>query len=228
MTQAGYRHRIIVQDRSGSMESILAGAQSGLDEFLRGEDDAHGTGKVTVSIWDFDTEIRCVHSFELPGEVRGYQIRPRGATNLYGAVGMAIVAEGEKLTALPEDRRPEDVTVLVASDGEHNTTIEYTGQQVAAMLKRQQEEFSWRVLYMGCGAEAFAEGERMGTHHGLTVNTAHSNTGQQKAWKMSSDYLVRVPVASAAVAMGQSIDLTPEERSLGESGDEEPTRQPEG
>lgn len=222
MTQAGYRHRIIVQDRSGSMESILAGAQSGLDEFIA--DEVKTPGKVTVSLWDFDTEIRCVYSLEAPGEVRGYQIRPRGATNLYGAVGMAIVAEGEKLAALPEDQRPEDVTMLVASDGEHNTTIEYTGQQVAAMLKRQQEEFSWRVLYMGCGAEAFAEGERMGTRHGLTVNTAHSNTGQQNAWRMSSDYLARVPVASAATM--DSLDLTPEERSLGESGDDE--GQPEG
>lgn len=218
MTQAGYRHRIIVQDRSGSMgdtDEILKDAQDGLDEFIAGE--AKLPGPVTVSLWEFDTEISCVHSFAAPAELRGYQIRPRGGTNLYGAVGMAVTAEGEKLAALPEDQRPEDVAVLVASDGKHNSTHDWTGHRVAELLRQQQDDYSWRVVYMGCGEAAFREGERMGTRSGLTVNTASPGSG----WKMSSDYLSRVPVAAAFTARGQSIDLTPEERALGESGEEE-------
>jgi hypothetical protein len=216
MTQAGYRHRIIIQDRSGSMgddDDFLAGAQRGLEEFLRGA--AKAPGRVTVSLWDFDTEIRCVHSF-VPPEHAAYRIQPRGGTNLYGAVGQAVTTEGEALAALPEGERPEDVTVLVASDGKHNTTMDWTGARVKALLERQQGEYSWRVLYMGCGTEAFNEGERIGTHGGLTVNTAHSGAGQQAAWKMSGNYLDRVPVASAATM--DSYVLSDEERALGESG----------
>lgn len=218
MTQAGYRHRIIVQDRSGSMEKILDGAQDGLDEFLAGE--AKAPGKVTVSLWDFDTEIRCVASFRPPDEAAGYLIVPRYGTDLYGAVGRAVTEEGVILAALPEDERPEDITVLIASDGDHNTTVEYTGDQVKALLDRQQDEFSWRVLYMGCNQDALKEGAAIGTRGGLTVNTVGSSTGQRNAWKMSSDYLDRVPVAAAATM--DSYDLTDEERSLGESGEEHP------
>jgi hypothetical protein len=220
VTQAGYRHRVIVQDRSYSMHEILGGAQRGLDEFIEGL--AAEPGRVTVSLWDFDYQIRCVHPFETPGELRGYQIRPRGGTDLYGAVGSAVAAEGERLAAMPEAERPEDVTVLVASDGEHNTTREYTGPEVKAMLERQQEVYGWRVLYMGCGQEAFDEGGEMGTRGGLTVNTVRTDDGQRKAWKMSSDYLKRAPVAFAAAAAGE-LDLTDDERALGEgraAGDE--------
>jgi hypothetical protein len=219
MTQAGYRHRVIIQDRSGSMEKILAGAQEGLDEFLQGE--AAAPGKVTVSLWDFDTETRCVASFRPPGEVAGYLIVPRGGTNLYDAVAMAVTIEGAKLGALPEDQRPEDVTVLVASDGAHNTTVEHDGPQVRDMLGHQQAAYGWRVIYMGCNQDAFAEGAKIGARAGLTVNSVGTSTGQHNAWRMSLDYLSRVPVAAAAAARGQSADLTDEERSLGESGEEQ-------
>jgi hypothetical protein len=226
MTRKGYRHRVVIQDRSGSMEKILEGAQAGLDEFLAAEGDSHRTGKVTVSLWDFDTEIRCVHSFETPEAVRGYQIRPRGGTNLYDAVVLAVAAEGRKLAELPGDQRPEDVTVVIDSDGEHNTWVEHDGPEAKEALEHQQDAYGWRVLYMGCGQAAFDEGARIGTRSGLSVNTVSSNTGQRNAWKMSSDYLSRAPVASAAAAAG-SYDLSLEERSLGESGEEAPATEGE-
>jgi hypothetical protein len=55
----------------------------------------------------------------------------------------------------------------------------------------------------------------MGTRGGLSVNTVRSNAGQRNAYKMSSDYLARVPVASAAT--GQSVNFSDAERKLGES-----------
>lgn len=219
MTRANYRHRIIIQDRSGSMgdsAKILAGAQEGLDEFLAGETDPHRTDKVTVSLWDFDTEIRCVASFEEPEAIAdlGYRIEPRGGTNLYGAVGQAVTEEGIILGALPEDQRPADVVVLIASDGKHNSTTDWTGERTRTLLKQQQDDYAWRVIYMGCGEEAFREGDRMGTHRGLTVNSVSMRSG----YKMSSDYLSRVPYAAAAASAGglEALDLTEEERAVGE------------
>jgi hypothetical protein len=218
MTQPGYRHRIVIQDRSYSMLEILEGAQSGFREFAAGE--AAQPGKVTFSLWDFDTEIRELVSFGTPEQVRGYEIEPRGSTALYDAVGTAVVTEGTRLSALPEDERPEDVTVLVASDGEENMSQTWGAAAVRELLRMQQETYGWRVLYMGCGEAAFKEGERIGSSSGLTVNTVRSNPGQRNAWKMSSDYLGRVPVAAAAVG---SLGLTDDERALGESEEEDET-----
>jgi hypothetical protein len=196
------------------MGQILEGAQSGLDEFIAGE--AKLPGKVTVSLWDFDTEIRCVHS--LAEAVLGYKIEPRGGTAMYDAIGDAVTEEGRKLAALPEDERPEDVTMIIASDGLENRSVNYTGQQVREMLEHQQGYYKWRVIYMGCNQDALKEGAKMGTQSGLTVNTAGTNSGASRGWKMSSDYMSRVPVASAA--SGQSVFFTPKERALGESAEE--------
>ena len=195
------------------MTDILEGAQSGLEEFIASEATIPGT--VTFSLWDFDTAIRCVHSFEAPCEVRGYQIVPRGATAMYDAIGMAVTTEGGKLADMAEDDRPEDVTVILASDGLENSSQEYSGDAVKKMLDHQQEVYGWRVIYMGCNQDALKEGAKIGVHGGLSVNSVASNAGQSNAWKMSASYLRRAPVTSAVT--GQSVNFTDDERALGES-----------
>jgi hypothetical protein len=219
MTQPGYRHRILVVDRSGSISNVLTGQQSGLEEFFMSE--SRVPGKATYSLWDFDSEIRCVHSFASLEDVRGYRIEPRDMTALYDAAGDAVETEGRQLAAVPEDQRPEDVVVIISSDGQENSSRRRTGGEVKKLLELQQDTYKWRVLYLGFGAAAFAEGAKIGTRPGLTVNSVNSDTGAQNAWQMSSDYLARVPVASAAAAAGQPADLTDEERALGESGEKQ-------
>jgi hypothetical protein len=212
VTQPGYRHRIIVMDRSGSINAILAGQQSGLDEFLASE--GRVPGKATFSLWDFDSEIRCVHSLAPLDSVKGYAIEPRGNTAMHDAVGDAVAGEGEKLAALPEEERPEDVTVIIASDGLENSSRRRTGPEVKAMLDRQQDAYGWRVIYMGTNQDAFAEGAKLGARRGTTVNYANSSTGSANSWAATSNLLSRAPVATASAG---GYDFSDDERNLAES-----------
>lgn len=218
MTQSGYRHRIIVMDRSGSIANILLGQQGGLEEFFSSEGAVaagHPSGKATYSLWDFDDAIRCVHSLAPLDAVRGYVIEPRGMTAMYDAVGDAVTAEGEKLAALPEDQRPEDVTVIIASDGLENSSRRRAGHEVKAMLDHQQDAYGWRVIYMGTGQDAFAEGAKMGARGNLTLNYVNTNTGSANTWAAASAMLSRAPVAMATPA---GYEFTEGERDLAESG----------
>lgn len=212
MTQPGYRHRIIVMDRSGSIADILAGQQSGLREFFRSEGQV--PGKATYSLWDFDTEIRCRASLAPLDTVMSYVIEPRGGTAMYDAVGDAVSAEGEKLAALPEAERPEDVTVIIASDGLENRSQRRSGPEVRQMLGRQQDAYGWRVIYMGTNQDAFAEGAKIGTRASLSVNYVNSDTGSQNAWAAASSMLSRAPVAMASAG---GYEFNEDERNLGES-----------
>lgn len=212
MTQPGYRHRIIIMDRSGSIGSILAGQQGGLKEFFGSE--ALVPGRATYSLWDFDTEIRCLHSLAPLDTVTGYVIEPRGGTAMNDAVGDAVSAEGEKLAALAEDGRPEDVTVIIASDGEENSSRRRTGPEVKAMLDHQQDAYGWRVIYMGTNQDAFAEGAKLGARQDLTVNYASTNTGSLNSWTATAGLLSRAPVAAAAAG---GYEYSTAERDLAES-----------
>jgi hypothetical protein len=214
VTQPGYRHRIIVMDRSGSIESILAGQQSGLGEFFASE--AKVPGKATYSLWDFNADIRCRASLAQLDTVRTYVIEPHGGTAMHDAVGDAVAAEGEKLAALPEDERPEDVTVIIASDGLENSSRRRAGPEVKAMLDHQQDAYGWRVIYMGTNQDAFAEGARFGARGDLTLNYVSTNTGSRNTWEAASNLLARAPVAVAAAG---GYEFNEDERNLAESGE---------
>jgi hypothetical protein len=210
VTQPGYRHRIIVMDRSGSIEQILAGQQGGLREFF-GSEKQVAAGRATYSLWDFDDEIRCVHSLAPLDAVAGYVIEPRGWTALHDAVGDAVTAEGEKLAALAEDDRPEDVTVIIASDGLNNRSVRRTGPEVKQMLDHQQDAYGWRVIYMGTNQDAFKAGAELGARENLTLNYANTNAGSEGTWAAASSLLARAPVAAAAVG---GYDFSEQERDL--------------
>lgn len=230
MTQPGYRHRIIIQDRSGSMTRILAGAQSGLDEFFTRE--AQLPGHCTVSLWDFDEEIRCVCSLASVSAAAGYLIVPRGWTALYDAIADAVTAEGEKLAALAEDERPEDVTVIIASDGQENQSQRFKrheggGARVKALLDHQQEVYNWRILYLGTNQDAFAEAAAVGISDGSTMSYVNTSTGAQNSWSAASDLLGRAPVGTAAPGRS-GFSFTRAERRKGQSASPQPPAQPQG
>lgn len=213
MTQPGYRHRILLLDRSYSIRMILAGQQGGLAEFLGSEQQV--PGKATYSLWDFDHEIRCLHSLAPLTAVQGYVITPRGNTALYDAAGTAVTEEGRKLAALPEDQRPEDVTLIISSDGQNNITDRYTGPEARALLEHQRDAYGWRVIFLGTGMDAFAEGEKLGATAALTVNYVNTDDGTANAWSATSGLLSRAPVAMAAAGGYQ---FSERERKLGQSG----------
>lgn len=217
MTKPGYRLRLLIIDRSGSISSILQGQQSGLDEFLSGE--AALPGEAAFSLWDFDAEIRCIASLAPVADLQGYKIEPRGLTALWDAIGQAVTAEGAKLAALPEDQRPEDVTVIISTDGLNTQPDqEWDAAGVKKLLAGQQAQYGWRVLFLGANQDAVLEGQKYGVAGGQSVSYVASSTGARNSWVGTRNYLSRVPLASAAG--GQGLNYSAEERELAESGEE--------
>lgn len=225
MTNPRYQHDILIIDRSWSINEILAGMQDGLTEFLHGQDEllaAQGgeLERVTASLWQFDDKIDCVGSFQPVPSFLDYKIQPRGNTALRDAIGRAVTTEGEQLAALPEDQRPGQVVVVIASDGLENVSQEWTWPQVRALLRQQQGDYGWQVVYMGTNQDAFAEAEKIGVAGNDSVlEYRASNAGTKNAWKMSGSAVGRW---SRGAAGGQHVNVSysAAERAAAQEDDE--------
>lgn len=168
MTDSNYRHLELITDRSGSMGAVAEETEQGIAVFLA--DQAALPGRATVSLTQFDTHHDQVWTFKDIREAGGYHLVPRGGTALLDAIGYAFTRAGERLAAIPEVERPGEVVVMIATDGEENSSVEYTLSQVREMIIRQQEAYGWKVIYIGANQDAFKVGQAMGIGAATTLN----------------------------------------------------------
>jgi hypothetical protein len=152
MTNAEYRHIIMIVDRSGSMRSCRAATEEGINGLFAGQADEDGWA--TASLYQFDTEHDAVFAHVALGEVPTYRLVPRGGTALLDAVGFAFAREGEWLGSLPEHERPGTVVAAIATDGMENSSREYNRAQIQEIIKRQQEVYNWQILFIGANMNA--------------------------------------------------------------------------
>jgi Mg-chelatase subunit ChlD len=163
VTNSSYTHITVVVDRSGSMDSIRDDAEGGLRTFLADQRAQDGT--LTTSVVQFDDEYDEVARMATADPLRHWHLEPRGMTALLDALGRAITSTGEDLARLPEHERPGRVFVVVVTDGQENSSREWTREQVFNAIRRQSKQYGWTFVYTAAGQDAVAVGRSMGIDH---------------------------------------------------------------
>lgn len=78
-----------------------------------------------------------------------YQYSPGGGTAMNDAIATAINKIGKWLNDMPEEERPSKNLIVIMTDGEENSSKEYTLAKVQEMIKHQTEKYNWSFVYMG-------------------------------------------------------------------------------
>lgn len=191
MTDAGYTHLVLLTDRSGSMQSICADAEGGVNRFITEQREATEKGeRCTVTLAEFDTDFDVVYEnkdiFEIPDPA--YKLRPRGMTALLDSLGKLINSTGEYLGGLPENSRPATVLFIITTDGYENASKEFTREQIREMITRQQDHYSWKFIYLGANQDAITEAGSLGIPQGSTINYNSTPQSTQSVYSSLSGY----------------------------------------
>ena len=186
----------LVVDRSGSMEAIRQDAMGGVNRFIL--DQAEKPGDAVLTLVQFDTEYEFVHRAKPIKGIPQYVLTPRGGTALLDAVGRAINETGERLAAMPEANRPGLVVFVVMTDGEENSSREFTKKQIKEKISHQQEKYGWQFVFLGANQDAFAEAGAMGMQAQAAANftpgkvmhamaAASASVGRMRAQSIASE-----------------------------------------
>lgn len=170
-----YTHITFVVDRSGSMMSLAQDMSGGLNSLL--EKQKKVDGKCTVSLYQFDSEYEVVCEMVDINEFKEYRLVPRGATALLDSVGKAINATGSKLSYLKEDDRPGKVLFVTITDGEENSSKEFTKARIKQMVEHQKNVYNWQFVDLGVGIDTYSESHDYGTSVGSKLNVDRSAKG---------------------------------------------------
>lgn len=191
MTKPNFSEIVCIVDRSGSMRSIRDDAIGGFNAFL--EDQKKEPGEAVMTYVQFDHEYDKVFEAKNLQEVEpltNETFVPRGMTALQDAIGMTIVQVGERLAAMPEDERPENVIVVILTDGRENASQEYRDlpglEQVQRLIKEQEEKWNWHFIFLSSDLSAAKTGESLGFACHSVAQVAASGGGIQCAYDAAS------------------------------------------
>ena len=197
----------MVIDRSGSMQSIQSDAEGGINSFI--EQQKQEPGEANVTLVQFDSEYEFVHSGVPIRQVPAFRLVPRGSTALLDAVGRAINETGARLAAMDEAQRPGLVVLVIVTDGEENSSREFTRDQIRKMVEHQQSAYKWQFTFLAANQDAFAAGGSMGiAQDGIA---AYSMGKVQGTWNAAAKKMSRMRKAAGE---GAAVDnkFTDEER----------------
>jgi hypothetical protein len=197
----------LVVDRSGSMAAIQDDAEGGVNAFIAEQKETPGEALLTLV--QFDTEYEFLHNGVPIREAGKYELHPRGATALLDAVGRAIVETGRRLATTPEPDRPGLVIFVVVTDGQENSSREFTKSQIKEMIERQQEVYNWKFTFLGANQDAFAEAHDLGIQ--AAGAAAYAPERVMAAYQATGDKVARMRRQAAAGDIVNN-EFTDEER----------------
>lgn len=132
-------------------------------------------GEALVSIYQFADETTNIVDFKNVNDVVDFKYHCCGMTALHDAMGYVIESVGKKLAAMPESERPEQVQVMVITDGGENASRKYTSAKVSEMVRHQTDKYSWIFTYVGSNQDAIMMGGSLGISAQYCANYTDAN-----------------------------------------------------
>lgn len=172
----------VILDRSGSMSSSATEAIGGFNSMV--EDQKKIPGECVLSLCHFDSEY---NASDMPSyiakplsEVAPLTTEtfiPRGWTALRDALGRTITAIGVRLAAMPEAYRPEKVIVMIITDGQENSSKEFTAAKIKEMIEHQRTAYKWEFIFVGANMDAVTTGQSYGFLGTSSITYDPASTG---------------------------------------------------
>lgn len=139
---------ILIIDQSGSMGSTALETKQAVTKYI--EDQAAITdAKINLEIVVFDSAVNTLYSLD---KIKNYSntfaeaYKPHGFTALYDAIGTTI-------TKHKDSGLKTIVTVL--TDGQENSSKEYSKSKVAELIKDVQDNLNWEVIFLAANLPNF-------------------------------------------------------------------------
>jgi uncharacterized protein YegL len=167
----------VVLDRSGSMYKLVEDTIGGYNEFLAEQKEVDGEANLTLVLFDDQYEVlHDGYDLRLAPELTKKQYFTRGWTALYDAFGKTINNMAARIAKMPDDKRPDKVIVVVTTDGEENSSREYSSDQVKSLVEEKEKE-GWEFMFFGANIDSFSVGGALGVNSIRTMNYDASGVG---------------------------------------------------
>lgn len=174
---------LVITDRSGSMSSIADDVIGGFNRFLRDQKRQPGDARITYT--QFDTQYEVVYQgrpIQQVEELNRNTFVPRGGTALFDAIGRTLNEQGKRIK---DEAWAELVVVCIITDGEENSSKEYSKSRVREMVSHAEAN-GWKFLFLAANQDAFAASRDFGSAAQYSGNFQANSAGVAMAYSSTS------------------------------------------
>lgn len=154
---------VVVVDRSGSMQSNKSDHEGGLRAFVE-KQKSLPRSYLTLVQFDGQNPFELLYDGVPMEQVGNISIEPRGMTPLLDAIGRTINHV---------NKNTRDKIFLIVSDGQENSSREFSHQTIANLINSKKEA-GWQFVFVGTNFDVVTTGTGLGFD--LNKNVTYSNT----------------------------------------------------
>jgi uncharacterized protein YegL len=184
----GLTELVFILDKSGSMSGLEADTIGGFNSMLSKQQATNGDCLVTTVLFDNNYELlhdRIDLKAVSPMTDKEYQVG--GCTALIDAIGRTIHKIGNAQKNTANDYRAEKVMFVIITDGEENSSREYTTEKVKAQIERQKNKYGWEFIFLGANIDAVETAERFGISADRAVEYRSDSIGTKLNYTVLSE-----------------------------------------
>jgi hypothetical protein len=184
-----YTHISVILDRTGSMETIRDDTIRGFNTFLKEQNSQPGQATLTLVQFDSQDPYEVIHRFKPIGEVPELTREtyvPRASTPLLDAIGRGINDLDKSISELKEEDRPSKVVFVVLTDGQENSSREFSKDQIEKMVKEKTEKNDWQFVFLSADLAAIGDAISIGIPANAVLLFEKSGKGSADAWSSLS------------------------------------------
>ena len=176
----GLTELVFILDKSGSMGGLEKDTIGGYNTTLQKQKSVEGDALVTTVLFDNNYDLlhdRIDINAVSPITEREYQVG--GSTALLDAIGRTIHKIGNAQKNTAEDYRAEKVMFVIITDGEENSSREYSSEKIKAQIEHQKSKYGWEFIFLGANIDAVQTAARFGIDRNRAQNYHADSEGSE-------------------------------------------------
>lgn len=159
----GLTEIVFILDESGSMSGLEKDTVGGFNSFIDRQRNVEGEALVSAVLFSGNSKVLYDRTelFKIEPMTEAMYC-PGGCTALLDAVGNAVNHIRTIHKYAREEDLPEKTIFVITTDGEENSSREFTYRKVKELIEKQQKDCGWEFLFLGANIDAGEEAARIG------------------------------------------------------------------
>ncbi|MDR1539606.1 MAG: hypothetical protein LBU32_16725 [Clostridiales bacterium] len=120
------------------------------------------------------------------GQITEKEYSVGGGTALLDAIGRTIHKIGNAQRHTADDYRAEKVMFVIITDGEENSSREYSSDKVKEQIEHQKTKYGWEFIFLGANIDAVQTAGRFGIAPDRAVDYLADGAGTELNFKVMS------------------------------------------